>query len=235
MQRSAQHTARLLVCAATAAVPVTLVTACSPGSPSADAGSAAQAVATSSPASSASAARTRFAKLPAACSAITQKTVKAIVPKAKTAKGDAADSSDTDARGGCSWNGLNGYQYRWLAVSLQRFDAVQGIGSANAQATKRYQEQVGEAGAAVKGATSETTTGVGDQATTITAKVAKTAKDKETYEDISVVARTGNVVIVLDYNGAGFEDAKTPKAADLQKNAVAAAKEVVVAIAAANA
>src|SRR4051794_21991196 len=128
MQRSAQHTARLLVCATAAALPVTLITACSSsssGSSGADAESAAQAAATSSPSSSASASPSlapgRFAKLPDACSAITQKTIKALVPKAKTAKGDAADSSDTDTRGGCSWNGLDGYQYRWLAVSIQRF------------------------------------------------------------------------------------------------------------------
>jgi hypothetical protein len=153
-----------------------------------------------------------------------------MVPKTKSTKGDATDSSDMDARGGCSWNGLDGYQYRWLAVSLQRFDSVPGIGSADAQSAKRYQEQVSEARAA-KGSAARDTSGVADQATTVTAEV---KKDKETYQEVTVVARTGNAVIVLDYNGAGFEDAKTPKAADLQKGAVSAAKETVAAVTAAN-
>lgn len=154
-----------------------------------------------------------------------------LVPKAKSTKGDAAKSSDTDSRGGCSWNGLNGYQYRWLDISLQRFDSVAGLGSADEQASKRYQEQVGEAQSAAKGAQSAATTGVGDQATTVTAQV---TQDKEQYAEVTVIARTGNAVIVLDYNGAGFQNAKTPKSSDLQKDAVSAAKEVVASVAAAN-
>jgi hypothetical protein len=235
MQRSAQHTARVLVCATAAALPVALVTGCSLGSSElsgADTKSATHSAPASSPSgpASPSPAPGRYAQLPRACTAIPQRTVKAMVPKAKTAKGEATESSDTDARDNCSWNGLNGYQYRWLAVSLQRFDSVPGIGSAQAQATKRYQDQVGEAQAA-KGAGSEATRGVGDQATTVTTKV---TKDKNTYQEVTVVAHTGNAVVVIDYNGAGFEGAKTPAAADLRKDAVSAAKETVAAVAAAN-
>ena len=48
------------------------------------------------------------------------------------------------------------------------------------------------------------------------------------------MARTGNVVITLTYNGAGYAGAKTPSAADLMKGAEAAAKEAVASVAAAN-
>jgi hypothetical protein len=233
MQRSAQHSARLLVCAAAAALPVTFVAACSSGSAAeSDAkAAAASSSASASPSPSPTLAKGKFAKLPDACSAIPQKTVKSLVPKAKSAKGEASSSSDTNARSGCSWNGLNGYQYRWLDVSFQRYDSVQGIGSADSQAVKHFQQQVGTAEAAAKGATATTTSGVGDQATTVTAKV---TKDKEDYQQVTVVTRTANAVIVLNYNGAGFENAKNPSAADLQKDAVSAAKETVAAVAAAN-
>jgi hypothetical protein len=232
MQRSAQHIARLLVCAA---VPVILVAGCtsssSTGSDSAAAKNGASPAASTTSASPSPTLRPgKYAKLPGACGAITRKTVKSLVPKAKSASGDAARSSDTNSRGGCSWNGLNGFQYRWLDVSLQRFDSVAGIGSADTQATKRYQEQVGGA-RTVKGAKPTMVSGLGDEATAVTAQV---TKDKEQYQEITVVSRTGNAVVVLSYNGAGFENAKTPKAADLRKDAVAAAKEAVAAVAAAN-
>lgn len=149
----------------------------------------------------------------------------------KNASGVAAKSTDPAARGGCSWNGLDGFQYRWLDVALQRFDSVAGIGSAESQAVKRYEELVTEA-KAVKGATAAETASLGDEATTVTAKV---TKDKEQYQDVTVIARTGNVAVILTYNGAGFETAKTPKAAEIAKDALTAAKEAVASVAAKNA
>ena len=231
MQRSAPHRTRLLACAAAAAVPVMLIAGCSStktttsDSPSGPASGSAPASA------SPSLAAARYAALPEPCKAITTKTVKALVPKAKDASGVAAKSTDPAARGGCSWNGLDGFQYRWLDVALQRFDSVAGIGSAESQAVKRYEELVAEA-KAVKGATATETAGLGDEATTVTAKV---TKDKEQYEDVTVIVRTGNVTVILTYNGAGFETAKTPKAADIQKDALTAAKEAVASVAAKNA
>jgi hypothetical protein len=172
-----------------------------------------------------------YAALPEPCKAVSTKTVKALVPKVKDASGVAAKSTDPAARGGCSWNGLDGFQYRWLDVALQRFDSVAGIGSAETQAVKRYEELVTEA-KAVKGATAAEAAGLGDEATTVTAKV---TKDKEQYEDVTVIARTGNVAVILTYNGAGFETAKTPKAAEIAKDALTAAKEAVASVAAKNA
>lgn len=231
MQRSAQRRARLLACAATAAVPVMLIAGCSgtkattgsPASPSA----AASASASASPALAAA----KYAALPEPCKAVTTKTVKVLVPKVKKVSGVAATSADPTARGGCSWNGLNGYQYRWLDVALQRFDSVAGIGSAESRAAKRYAEQVAET-KAVKGATAAAAAGVGDAATVVTAKV---TKDKEQYQDVTVIARTGNVVVILSYSGAGFETAKTPNAAGMQKAALTATREAVASIAAKNA
>jgi hypothetical protein len=231
MQRSAQHPARLLACAAAAALPVTLTAACSPGTAS---DSTTRAGASSSPSAAASASPSfapgRFARLPDACSAISQKTVKALIPKAENDKGEATDPSPSDTRGGCSWNGLNGYQYRWLDVSFQRFDSVRGLGPAQDRAAERYRQQIGEALAA-RGAASSAVPGVGDQATAVSAEV---TRDKDQYQEITVIARTANAVVVVSYDGAGFENAKTPAAGDLRKDAVSAAKEAVAAIAAAN-
>ena len=235
MQRSAPHRTRLLACAAAAAVPVMLIAGCSStntntktttdGAPSASPSGSV------SGSASPSLAAAEYAALPEPCKAVTTKTVKALVPKVKDVAGVAAKSTDPASRGGCSWNGLDGFQYRWLDVALQRFDSVAGIGSAESQAVKRYEELVTEA-KAVKGATAAETAGLGDEATTVTAKV---TKDKEQYEDVTVIARTGNVAVILTYNGAGFETAKTPKAADIQKDALTAAKEAVASVAAKNA
>jgi hypothetical protein len=207
-----------------------LIAGCSSKS---DAASTAKVSASASASASASPtlAEAKYTALPEPCRAVTAKTVKSLVPKVKKASGTAAKSTDADARGGCSWNGLDGYQYRWLDLALQRFDSVAGIGSAESQATKRYAELLAEA-KAVKGATAAAVTGLGDQATTVTAKV---TKDKEQYEDVTVIARTGNVVVILSYNGAGFETAKTPKAAGMEKAALTAAKEAVASVAAKNA
>ncbi|MFF3564388.1 DUF3558 domain-containing protein [Streptomyces sp. NPDC002574] len=237
MHRSAPRLARLLACAA---VPVAFAAACSSGSDAAKGPAGAEKAAPSaspsgSPTASASpaVATAKYAQLPVACKAVDAGTVASLVPKAKKPAGTPAGSGSADERGGCSWNGLNGYQYRWMDVSLQRYDSVAGLGSAEQQATKRYNELVAQAKAA-KGATSETVTAAGtwDTGTAVTSKA---TKDKEEYQDVTVVARSGNAVVALSYNGAGLEDAKTPKADDLRKNALKAAKEAVASVAAANA
>ncbi|MDF9814877.1 DUF3558 family protein [Streptomyces sp. SPB162] len=225
MHRSAPRIARVLACAA---VPVLLAAGCSSGSDS----SAKSPSPSSSAKTSASAtpAAAKFTKLPDPCKSVTQATVARLVPKAKSAAGTAAKSSDAAARGGCSWNGLDGYQFRWLDVALQRFDSTKGVGSAEEQAKNRFTEQVATAGG-IKGATSTKADGIGDEATVVSAPV---EKDKLHYQDETVIARTGNVIVILSHNGAGFEDAKTPGADQLMKDAIAAAKEAVASVAAAN-
>src|SRR5882757_6001880 len=144
----------------------------------------------------------RFGTLPAPCSTVTKATVTAVVPKAKNADGTAAESSDISVRAGCSWtgNGSDGYQYRWLSVTLQRF-------------------------------TTAAVTGVGDQASSVSGKA--TVSDVTSQND-TVVARTGNIVLIVEYNGAGLEGKKDPTATTVNSDAQRAAKDVVAALAAAS-
>lgn len=227
MDRSAPRTARIFAVLACAAVPVMLAAGCSSGSTDRHR----PVGRTESAGATPSLAPAKFAELPAACTAVAQDTVKRVVPKAKDAVGKSADSTDPTTRSGCSWNGLDGYQYRWLDVTLQRFDSVAGLGTGDEQAAKRYTEQVTEATAQAKGATTVKADGLGDTATVVSALAKR--NDGE-YQNETVVVRTANVVVIVAYNGAGFQDAKTPSADDMRKNAVAAAKDAVASVPAAN-
>jgi len=174
----------------------------------------------------------RFGTLPAPCSTVTKATVTAVVPKAKNADGTAAESSDISVRAGCSWtgNGSDGYQYRWLSVTLQRFTSSTALGAAEDQAKKQYTDQVATLGAA-KGFTTAAVTGVGDQASSVSGKA--TVSDVTSQND-TVVARTGNIVLIVEYNGAGLEGKKDPTATTVNGDAQRAAKDVVAALAAAS-
>jgi hypothetical protein len=163
---------------------------------------------------------------------VTKATVTAIVPKAKESGGTVAGSSDTTTRSGCSWtgNGSDGYQYRWLSVTLQRYTSATALGSAEEQATKQYADQVATLGA-VKGFTTSAVTGVGDQASSVSGRA---TLSKVTSQNDTLVARTGNVVLIIEFNGAGLEGKKNPSATTVNSDAQRAAKDVVTAIAAAN-
>ncbi|WP_432095198.1 DUF3558 domain-containing protein [Streptomyces sp. bgisy100] len=236
MHRTGTPLARLLACAAV--VPVMLVAGCSSdsgsGSGSKNTGSGASK--SSEPSAEPSVEAAKYAKLPQPCKALSKKTVEDIVPKAKDAGGTTGESDDSNARGLCSWNGLDGFQYRWLDVALQRFDSDRTLGSGESRAKASYAKQVdaakgaaGEKGA--KGLKSGTAAGVGDEAATFRFEL---EKDKEDFRNQTVVVRTENVVITLNYNGAGYESGKTPKGEDLLKDAEKAAKEVVASVAEAN-
>ncbi|MFE6223577.1 MULTISPECIES: hypothetical protein [unclassified Streptomyces] len=243
MQRSAPRLTRIL---AAAAVPVMLVVAgCSSDSGSGDSGSgdagaAAKATATASPTPSPTPTvePAKFAKLPAACKAVTAKTASSLVPKAKNEKGTAAASSDLSHRGGCSWNGLedkgvDGSQYRWLDVSFYRYDSEVSLGSGQARAQENFAKELGkvQATAGAKKMSTTAATGIGDEAKTVTYTVKKTGED---FVYASVVARTGNVLVLLSYNGAGYAGADTPDTKKIVAGATKAAKEAVAAVAAAN-
>ncbi|MGA5473575.1 DUF3558 domain-containing protein [Streptomyces arboris] len=233
MHRSAPRLSRILACAA---VPVMLVAVgCS-----SDSGSDAKKNAGSSSSSSDAAGAeptkpavepAKFTDLPDACASITKGTVKDLVPEAKKKGGTAGRSSDLSVRGSCSWNGLDdkgvkGSQYRWLSVAFTRFDSDQSLGSGAARATEDYTKQVAKekASEGAQKAAAAAAPGIGDEATAITYKLNKTDED---FEYATVVARTGNVVVTLTYNGAGYAGAKTPSAADILKGAQKAAKEAV--------
>ncbi|WP_395575392.1 DUF3558 family protein [Streptomyces sp. BK79] len=229
---------RALVCAA-AAVPVMLVAAgCSSDSGSEDgkdkAADKPSASTSASPSPTVQAAAYR--KLPEPCAVLSEKTLDDLVPKADSGKEGA--SNDTATRGSCSWdslddNGVDGSQFRWLSVSMLRFESDVNRGAGDKLARDYYTKQLGDAQAA-QGAKSLKTTplsGTGDEA----AVVRYDLKKKEgTFKQQTVVTRVENVVVTVDYNGAGLAGDKTPDADDLVKDAQKAAKEAVAAVTKAN-
>ncbi|MYZ35035.1 MULTISPECIES: DUF3558 domain-containing protein [unclassified Streptomyces] len=231
MHRSASRLTRILACAA---VPVMLVVAgCSSGSGGGDADGSSTSP-TAQP--SATVAPAKFTGLPDACATLGRKTIDSLVPKAKVKGGTAGKSSDITARASCSWNGLDdngvkGSQYRWLDISLTRYDSDVTLGSGAKRATEYYTKEVagakGTEGAKELKATPSS--GIGSEATTVTYSLKKTDED---FSYATVVARTENVVVTLTYNGAGYAGAKSPSIADMSKDAVKAAKETVAAVSA---
>ncbi|MFE0703954.1 DUF3558 family protein [Streptomyces sp. NPDC058872] len=243
MQRSAPRTrlTRILACAA---VPVMLVAAgCSSDSDGKEgqdkASASASASATPSPSQSTKTVEpAKFAKLPDVCKAISAKTTASLVPKARTKNGTPAASSDLNSRGGCSWNGLedkgvDGSQYRWLDVSFYRYDSDVTLGSGQERAQQNLAKEIakvqGTPGA--KKLRTTTTTGIGDEAQTVVYQLHKTDED---FVYASIVARTGNVLVLLSYNGAGYAGADTPSEKSITDGAVKAAKEAVAAVVTAN-
>ncbi|MFE0738499.1 DUF3558 domain-containing protein [Streptomyces sp. NPDC058855] len=244
MQRSAPRLSRILACAA---VPVMLVaTGCSSDSGGGAGAGSAQDKASASPSPSASATPSptptvepaKFAKLPEACKAITEKTTASLVPKAKNKKGTAAASTDLTSRGGCAWNGLDdkgvkGSQYRWLDVSFYRYESDPSLGSGQERARENLAKELAKVQATpgAKKLKTAPATGIGDEATSVAYQVRKTDED---FVYASIVARTGNVLVLLSYNGAGYAGAATPTDKAIMDGAVKAAKEAVTAVAAAN-
>ncbi|MET7642364.1 DUF3558 domain-containing protein [Streptomyces sp. NPDC005426] len=236
MHRSAPRLARILACAA---VPVMLVVAgCSSDSDVKKDDASSSSAAPDAKSSEAAVAPARFAALPDPCASVTANTVKSLVPSAKNKKGTRGKSSDTAVRGGCSWNGLadkgvKGSQYRWLDVGFSRFASDQAVGSGSERAQADYTKQVAKAQAAdgAKKLATAPVGSIGEEATKITYDLTKTGED---FKYVTVVARTGNVVVTLNYNGAGYAGAKTPSAEEILKGAEKAAKEAVAAVAAAN-
>ncbi|MFJ5550978.1 DUF3558 domain-containing protein [Streptomyces sp. NPDC093225] len=242
MHRSASRLTRLIACAA---VPVILaVSGCSSDSDSgtgsgADGGSKSDGGSASAPTAKPTPTleKVAFAKLPEPCKTLATKTIGALVPEAKDADGTAAKSNDLSSRATCSWNGLDedglkGSSYRWLAVSMARYDSHESLGGGNKRAAEQYAKQV-EAAKTAEGATGVQTqpaSGIGDEATTVVSK----AKKQVDFFNQTVVVRTQNVVITLDYNGASYEGQKAPDTAKLLQDAVAAAKEAVASVAGAN-
>lgn len=242
MQRRAQRDQpakrlnRVLVCAA--AVPVMLVAAgCSSDSGSGDsADTAGKAAASASASPSPTVRAAAYGKLPEPCKAFSKKTLKDLVPEGKSGKEGTSD--DISTRASCSWNsldnnGVKGSQFRWLNVSMLRFESDVTRGPADELAQEYFDKQVQEA-QAVEGAKSvktEPVTGTGDQATAVRYDL---KKKEGTFKQQTIVARVENVVVTLDYNGAGLAGDKTPSSDDLLKDAKNAAKEAVAAVSDAN-
>ncbi|MER7929601.1 DUF3558 family protein [Streptomyces sp. NPDC096057] len=241
-QQRAKRLSRVLVCAA--AVPVMLIAAgCSSdsGSGSADGagketagpGATTSADATAAPTVQAAA----YKKLPEPCAVLSKKTLTDLVPKGAKS-GKEGTSSDTATRGSCSWTsldnkGVKGSQFRWLNVSLLRFDSSQTQGEGNKLAASYYAKQV-QAAQAVTGAKntkSVQVAGAGDEATAVRYDL---KKKEGAFKQQTVVARVENVVVTIDYNGAGLAGDKAPSADTLTKAAEKAVKEAVAAVTSAN-
>ncbi|MFE9097827.1 DUF3558 family protein [Streptomyces sp. NPDC007264] len=228
---------RLLVCAA--AVPMVLVAAgCSSDSGSGGDGKQQQSSASPSKSASANAVRpAAYTTLPEACAVLPRKTLEELVPKGAKS-GKEGRSEDTKTRASCSWsslqnNGVKGSQFRWLNVSLLRFESDAARGEGDKLARTYYDKQVREA-RSVPGAQntrSEPVAGAGDEATAVRYDL---KKKEGAFKQQTVVARVENVVITLDYNGAGLAGEKTPNADDLTKAAEQAVKTAVAAVSAAN-
>ncbi|WP_432061995.1 DUF3558 domain-containing protein [Streptomyces sp. S1] len=240
MQRSARRLTRILACAA---VPVMLVVAgCSSDSGDSGKPKAQEKTGASATPSPAQTTKTvepaKFAKLPQVCRSVSAKTTEALVPKAKTKNGTPGVSSDLASRGGCSWNGLDdkgvkGSQYRWLDVSVYRYESDASLGSGQERARQNLAKEVAkiEGTAGAKKLRTTAATGIGDEAKAITYQESKTGED---FVYTSIVARTGNVLVLLSYNGAGYAGAPTPSEKTITDGAVRAAKEAVASVAAAN-
>ncbi|WP_137988700.1 DUF3558 domain-containing protein [Streptomyces vilmorinianum] len=239
MHRSAPRLTRILACAA---VPVMLVVAgCSSDSDSGspDKGKGSASAAPSAQQSTKTVEPAKFAKLPDVCKSISAKTTASLVPKAKAKNGTTANSSDTTSRGGCSWNGLDdkgvkGSQYRWLDVSFYRYESDASLGSGQERAQDNFTKELAKL-QATEGAKKLRTTdapGVGEQSKAVAYELKKTGED---FKYASVVARTGNVLVLLTYNGAGYAGAAAPADKAMMEGALKAAKEAVAAVAAANA
>lgn len=238
-QQSGQKVKRLsrvLACAAAATVMLGAA-GCSSDSGSDDGkdkGAGASASKSASPSPTVQAAA--YQKLPEACGVLSKKTLEDLAPKAKAGKEGGSD--DVATRASCSWNsldnnGVKGSQFRWLNVSLLRFDSDTTRGAGDKLAKEYYAKQVRDAQATegAKGAKAEPLTGTGDEATAVRYDL---KKKEGTFKQQTVVARVENVVVTLDYNGAGLAGDKTPDADDLMKDAQKAAKEAVAAVTAAN-
>lgn len=238
MQRRAQrdHQAkrlnRVLVCAA--AVPAMLIAAgCS--SDSGSDGGEDKAADTSASASASPSPTVRaavYTDLPEACDVLSEKTLDDLVPKAKSGK--EGQSNDIATRASCSWNslannGVDGSQFRWLNVSMLRFDSDVTRGAGDELAKEYYDKQVKDAQATdgAKATETEPLSGTGDEATAVRYDL---KKKEGTFKQQTVVARVENVVVTLDYNGAGLAGDKTPSADDLMKDAKKAAEEAVTSV-----
>jgi hypothetical protein len=238
-QQRAKRLNRALLGAA--AVPMMLVaTACSSDSGSDDAsnsgsGGGSETSASASPSPTVQAAA--YKSLPDACDTLSKDTLGDLVPKASKS-GKQGESDDIATRGSCSWssldnNGVKGSQFRWLNVSLLRFDSDVTRGEGDKLAQEYFDKQVEDA-QAVEGAKNAKTAPVsatGDQATLVTYDL---KKKEGAFKQQTLVARVENVVVTLDYNGAGLAGEKTPSTATLTKLVQKAAKEAVASVTKAN-
>lgn len=220
---------RALRALAVAALPVLLAAGCSSGSDEK------KPEETPSTSSTPTPEPVRYAELPDPCATVSGDTIGEVVPEADPKRGNKLDSPDPTTSAACLWSGLDEYQFRSLTVSLRRFESDLTVGSGDERASG-YAAQVVEEiteDEANKDVETARLADLGDEATGIAYHVKKTAgedDDKVDYRQHRVVVRTANVVVTVDYSGAGFEGDDTPGAGGIRDGAEAVAAEVVAAV-----
>ncbi|MFJ9345448.1 DUF3558 domain-containing protein [Streptomyces sp. NPDC101237] len=247
-QRRAGRLRRGLVCAAVVPAVALFAAACSSDSGSGDTaqqkggGSGTSAAPTGSADGTGAAASptvqaAKYQKLPEPCAVLSKKTLTSLVPKG-VKSGKKGSSDDAATRGSCSWssldnNGVKGSQFRWLNISFLRFESDAGRGTGEKQAEAYYASQVQDAQdvSGAKNTKSEPVAATGDQATVVHYDL---KKKEGAFRQQTVVVRAANVVVTLDYNGAGLAGEKTPEADALTKSAEKAAKEATASVGTAN-
>jgi hypothetical protein len=175
----------------------------------------------------------KFKGLPDACKTVSAGTVKKLTPKTQNASGKRIGSGNTQDSGSCLWSGLDKFDYKQLTISLKRFDSDASRGSGNklAGAFLAQQADALKTDKTNKDLKTTSVNGIGSQATSVSYKVdKKDGKKSESFREQRTVARSANVVVTVDYAGAGFESGKTPPADDLKKYAEQAAKEAVASV-----
>jgi hypothetical protein len=233
MHRNAPRLARTLACAAVA-VPVLLASAGCSSSPDSSGDKDSSAAASASP----SVKPAKISGLPDPCKTVRQKTIDDAVPDADPENGRKLPSSDAEAYGSCFWHGAHGKlngDYRSLTVSLKRYDSAAALGTGAEQAERYYTQQVksvtGDKGN--DGLKQSELKGLGQQAVSLTYTTVKKTGEKDDgqkFRAARIVARTDNAVVLVDYEGTGFEGADTPSADEVRKNAQKVAGEVVAAV-----
>jgi hypothetical protein len=175
-----------------------------------DTGSSSGSAQSPSSAPSATAQPTTYTSAPAPCTAIPEKTITSLVPKAKTA-GKEIPSTDSELRRTCSWNALDGYDYRWLDVS---FEIMRSEEAARTSYQQRTEEKDG--GGAVPG--------LGDAAYS---HVGLSTEDKQQSREGMVLVRVANALVVVNYSGSDFDSGKAPATDEINKGAIQAARAAV--------
>ncbi|OLZ64546.1 hypothetical protein AV521_35080 [Streptomyces sp. IMTB 2501] len=160
--------------------------------------------------SSGGAASQAYSSAPSPCTSVPAATVKSLVPGAKT-QGKEIPSTDTKLRRTCSWNALQGYDYRWLDVSFELSGSAQ-------EAQQEYQQRVKakSGGGAVPG--------LGDSAYSV---VNLTTEDKQQTREGVVMVQVSNALVIVTYNGSDFETKKAPDTDEINKGAIQAARAAV--------
>lgn len=229
MHRQTQRLVRTFACAAVA-LPVLLVAGCSsePG------GGAAKSSPSADGESTPSAAPVKYKTLPDACKTLSKNTVKDLAPETDDEGGKRIGTGDAAQSGSCLWSGLDKFDYRQLTVSLKRFDSDPSRGTGDKLAAAYLDQQVQDlkADKANKNVKAAPAKGLGDEATSVRYDLEKkNGKDNsEDFREQRTLVRSANVVLLVDYEGAGFEDSELPSADSLAEKAAKAAKEAVAAV-----